>query len=329
MLKNIVCNTIQYGCYALYPSLMIQYDYFTRNIPRAMKKRYAEIYYNRIKAKKEGNKAIANAYKLSLNSTFGTFKDKTSPMYDPKMANNICVAGQLFILDYVEQLSRIKSVQFIQINTDGVFFVYDGTDETFRLIDDATYEFEKRTRLNMEFEDYCDIYQANVNNYVAVAKDGSSHSKGILFKEKNPLDNDMPIIRESIYEYVVNGVPIETTIYSERMLWKFQKIVKLSSNYRYVTRKVKSINGKTVCDDDGLIEGKTFRIFASADFTDAPIYKVKSTGAAMRWGDTPMNVFIVNEDVKDMPCPDKLDREYYIRIAYQKAKAVKDLDSLF
>ena len=329
MLKDIVCNTIQHGCDALYPSLMIQYDYFTRNIPRAMKKRYTEIYYNRIKAKKEGNKAIANAYKLSLNSTFGTFKDKTSPMYDPKMANNICVAGQLFILDYVEQLSKIPSVVFLQINTDGVFFVYDGTQETFDAIDDATYEWEKRTRLTMEFDDYKDIYQANVNNYVAISADGDVHAKGALFKPKNSLDNDMPIIREAIYEYVVNGMPIETTIYNEKMLWKFQKILKLSGNYNRVTRKVKTLNGKTISDDDAVIDGKTFRIFASSDITDDGIYKVKSTGAAMRWGDTPMNVFIVNEDVKDMPCPEKLDREYYVRIAYQKAKAVKDLDSLF
>lgn len=329
MLKDIVCNTIQHGYDALYPSLMIQYDYFTRNIPRAMKKRYTEIYYNRIKAKKEGNKAIANAYKLSLNSTFGTFKDKTSPMYDPKMANNICVAGQLFILDYVEQLSKIPSVVFLQINTDGVFFVYNGTQETFDVIDDATYEFEKRTHLNMEFENYCDIYQANVNNYVAIAKDGSTHSKGILFKEKNSLDNDMPIIREAIFNYVVNDVPIERTIYDEKELWKFQRIVKLSSNYRKVTRKVREVNGRTICDDSGIVNAKTFRIFASTSPMDPPIYKVNASGAAMRWGDTPGNVFIVNEDVKGMECPDKLDREYYVRAAYKKAKAVRNMDSIF
>lgn len=329
MLKDIVCNTIQHGCDALYPSLMIQYDYFTRNIPRAMKKRYTEIYYNRIKAKKEGNKAIANAYKLSLNSTFGTFKDKTSPMYDPKMANNICVAGQLFILDYVEHLSKIPSVEFIQINTDGVFFVYNCTQETFDAIDEATREFEKRTGLNMEFEEYRDMYQANVNNYIAISADGNVHAKGALFKSKSKLDNDMPIIREAIFEYVVHDVPIEDTIYRETELWKFQKIVKLSSNYAWVTRKVKEVNGRTLGDESGRANMKTFRIFASKDAFDPPIYKVKSSGAAMRWSDTPLNVFIVNEDVKGMECPDKLDREYYVAIAYSKAKSVKNVDSVF
>lgn len=314
---------------SLYPSIMLRYNLISRSIPRAGVQRFREIVDTRVKAKKSGDKNTANALKICVNALYGVSRDKTSPVFDPRNGISVCVAGQLLLLDYVEHLERIPSVVFLQLNTDGVFFTYDNTDETFDLIDAATREFEKRTGLNMEFDDYKDIYQANVNNYVAISVDGDIHAKGALFKAKNRLDNDMPIIREAIYGYVVNGVPIETTIHSERMLWKFQKIVKLSSNYRYVTRKVKSINGKTVCDDDGLIKGKTFRIFASTDFTDEPIYKVKSTGAAMRWGDTPMNVFIVNEDVKDMPCPDKLDREYYIRIAYQKAKAVKDLDSLF
>lgn len=206
---------------------------------------------------------------------------------------------------------------------------YDNRQETFDLIDDVVYEWEKRTGLNMEFDNYASIYQANVNNYVAISADGDVHAKGALFKGKNRLDNDMPIIREAIFNYVVNDVPIEKTINEETELWKFQKIVKLSSNYRRVTRKVKTINGRTMCDDDGLIEGKTFRIFASKDRKDNAIYKVKSNDSAMRWGDTPAHVFIVNEDVKGMRCPDKLDREYYISVAYKKANAVKDLDTLF
>lgn len=206
---------------------------------------------------------------------------------------------------------------------------YDGKQETFDLIDDVVYEWEQRTGLNMEFEDYRDLYQANVNNYVAIAPDGSAHAKGALFKEKNTLDNDMPIIREAIYNYVVKQIPIEETIMKEQELWKFQKIIKLSNNYKWVTRKVITSNGRTIGDESGRVDAKTFRIFASTDIFDPAIYKVKNNGSAMRWGDTPLNVFIVNESVKGMKCPDKLDREYYIGVAYKKAKSIIDLDTLF
>ena len=329
MLKDIVCNTIQYGYDALYPNIMIEYNLLSRSIPREGKKEFRNIVDTRVKAKKAGDKNTANALKICINALYGVSRDAKSPVYDPRNGRSVCVAGQLLLLDYVEHLEKIPSVVFVQLNTDGVFFCYDDTDETFDKIDEVTREWEKRTRLNMEFEDYKDIYQANVNNYVAISADGDVHAKGALFKEKNNLDNDMPIVREAIFNYVVNGVPIETTINNETELWKFQKIVKLSNNYRWVTTKVKEINGKTVWDEKGKLDMKTFRIFASTDIFDPPIYKVKGNGSAMRWGDTPFHAFIINENVRGMKCPPKLDRDYYIGVAYKKAKAVKDLDTLF
>ena len=314
---------------SMYPNIMIEYGLLSRSIPKAGRERFREIVRTRIDAKKRGDKNTANALKICINALYGISRDKTSPVYDPRNGISVCVVGQLVMLDLLEKLHRIPSVRFINWNTDGIFLSYDDMDETFDMIDAATREWERRTRLTMEFEEYRSIYQANVNNYVAIAADGSVHAKGALFKGKNSLDNDMPIVREAIYRFVVDGVPIERTIYDEKELWKFQKIVKLSSNYRKVTRKVKDVNGKTMCDDSGIVNAKTFRIFASTSPLDPPIYKVNASGAAMRWGDTPGNVFIVNEDVKGMECPDKLDREYYVSIAYKKAKAVRDMDSIF
>ena len=35
--------------------------------------------------------------KIVLNGTYGASKDKHNNLYDPLMANNVCVAGQLLI----------------------------------------------------------------------------------------------------------------------------------------------------------------------------------------------------------------------------------------
>lgn len=100
---------------SLYPSLMIQYDYFSRNISSSGKERYRQIYHDRLKAKKEGNKGVADALKLAMNSTYGCFKDKTSSLYDPLMANNICIAGQLLLLDLIERLEmEVRTFRLIQ-----------------------------------------------------------------------------------------------------------------------------------------------------------------------------------------------------------------------
>ena len=42
--------------------------------------------------------------KIILNSTYGAMKDKYNPMYDPRQANNVCVFGQLLLLDLIEHL---------------------------------------------------------------------------------------------------------------------------------------------------------------------------------------------------------------------------------
>lgn len=38
------------------------------------------------------------------NSTYGAMKDKFNALYDPLQANNVCVTGQLLLLDLIEHL---------------------------------------------------------------------------------------------------------------------------------------------------------------------------------------------------------------------------------
>ena len=38
------------------------------------------------------------------NSTYGASKDKHNALYDPSMANNVCINGQLLIVDLLEKL---------------------------------------------------------------------------------------------------------------------------------------------------------------------------------------------------------------------------------
>lgn len=309
---------------SLYPNIMIHYDLLSRSIPPSGKERFKDIVKTRLEAKSKGDKNTANALKICINSLYGVSRDYKSPVYDPRNGTSVCVVGQLLLLDYVEHLERIPSVEFFQMNTDGVFFSYDDTDETFAMIDDATREWEKRTRLIMEFEDYRSIYQANVNNYIAIASDGKIHAKGIFFKEKNALDNDYPIVREALFEYVVNDVIPENTINRCNELSKFMHTVKLSGNYEYVTTKVKTIGRRTYGDPSGKIDLKTFRIFASTDITKPSLYKVKKDNSAGRWGDTPNNIIIWNDTVKGVPCPDDLDRDFYINLVYKRAEIIKN-----
>lgn len=193
---------------SFYPSIMIHYDMLSRNVKD--KAVYKQIYDKRVALKKAGKKAEQAPYKIILNSTYGICKDPTSAAYDPRQANNVCVNGQLLLLDLLEHMEG--HCDLIQSNTDGLIIQIEDTDEAFDQVDDICYEWEQRTGMHLGFDVITEIYQKDVNNYVFRFEDGKIERKGAYVKPLNDLDNDLPIINKALVDYMVNGVPVEQTI---------------------------------------------------------------------------------------------------------------------
>ena len=121
---------------SFYPSIMIRYDMLSRNVKD--KAIYKQIYDTRVALKAAGKKAEQAPYKIILNATYGICKDPTSSAYDPRQANNVCVNGQLLLLDLLEHLEGHCEV--IQSNTDGLIIQIPDTDAAFDKVDDICYE---------------------------------------------------------------------------------------------------------------------------------------------------------------------------------------------
>lgn len=292
---------------SLYPSLMIRYNLLSRNIDDPQK--YIDIYHNRLKYKAEKN-PLQLPLKTLLNSTYGCFKDKNNALYDPLMANNICIFGQLLLLDLMEKLEPCADI--IQSNTDGILikmpYLASVTEDIwFETIDDIVYEWEQRTGLNMEFDEYRKVFQKDVNNYIVVSPDGKYKSKGSYVKKQNSLDYDLPIVNKAMVEFMTKGIPIERTIEECDQLIMFQKIVKMSGKFKHVIH-----NGK-------ILDEKCFRVFASRDKSDSYIGKQKKKGATIeKFANTPEHCFIVNTDVKEAKVPKNLDRNWYINLTKER-----------
>ncbi|MGE8013248.1 hypothetical protein [Bacillus mycoides] len=282
-----------------YPALMIEYDYLSRNIKDPAK--FREVRDTRLKYKAAKDKRQA-PLKIVINGTYGAMKDKYNGLYDPLMANNVCIAGMTLLLDLIEKLEPYCEV--VQSNTDGVL-VKLRNYEDYDLIDDICYEWEQRTRMGLEFDEYVKVIQKDVNNYILVDAEGNYKSKGAYVKELNPLDYDLPIVNEAVVNYFVKGIDPEETIFNCTELVKFQKIVKISSKYshaRYGTRRMNE---------------KVFRVFASVDENDKQLCKVKD-GIAEKIAYVPERCFIVNDDIKDMQVPGKLDYWWYWTLANKR-----------
>jgi len=309
-----------------YPALMIEYGFGSRSISDP--KKYREIRDERLRLKAEKN-PMQQPYKIVLNSTYGAMKDKNNPLYDPRQANNVCVGGQLLLLDLIEMLEG--HCQLIQSNTDGLIIKLF-KDEDYDLIDDICYEWEQRTRMQLEFDSYKKIFQKDVNNYVIVDFDGGYHSKGGYVKKLDSLDYDLPIVNKAVMEYLLHKVKPKETINNCTELKAFQKIVKVSSKYMYAlynptvrTEKIRDENNrlKTIKVFEGgeIQKEKCFRVFASNSPSDGGIYKVKSLDKnPEKFANTPEVCFFINDDVNDMEIPKKLDRNWYIKLANKRLK---------
>ena len=286
-----------------YPSLMIVYDLLSRTVKD--KQIYKDVYNKRVALKKAGKKKEQAPYKIILNSTYGITKDQYNPAYDPRRNHEVTINGQLLLLDLLEKLEG--HCQVINSNTDGL--IIKCHPDQFDTVDDICWQWEHRTGMGLGFDILTEIWQKDVNNYIFRYFDGSYERTGGYVKSLGPIDNDLPIINEAIFQRIVNNTPVEETIMKCDEFIMFQKIVKVSSLYRCGVH-----NGQELTD-------KTFRVFASLDVNDGSIYKVKGADKIEKFANTPERCFIWNDSVKDMRPPDNLDRQWYIGLAKKRLEA--------
>lgn len=289
-----------------YPAEMIAHALLSRNVQDPSK--FKGIRDHRIELK-HAKDPRQKALKLVVNGTYGASKDKFNALYDPRQANMVCVNGQLMLIDLMHKLVRDVGAEIIQSNTDGVLIRmpdgFDGGPDAFYdRVDDVAYEWEHRTGMGLEFDEFTRVYQKDVNNYVLVAADGSMKTKGAYVKKLGPLDYDLAVVNKALVEFMVHGVPVEDTIAADDDLIDYQRVVKVSGKYKY------GVHGHERLTD------RCFRVFASTRESDGMIGRVKAGKAKPeKFGNTSEHSFIDNGDVHGKKCPSHLDKSWYIQLA--------------
>ena len=307
----------------LYPNIMRIYGLLSRAARKPEMLGYVLDTSMRLKA--EGKKKEREPYKRQCNIFYGAEGDKFNPLYDPLHRTLVCVFGQVFLIDLIDKIEDL--IFLINSNTDGIFFKVKKKDipELKRRVN----EWEKRTGLVMEYDEFTKFISKDVNNYLAVKKNGGIHAKGAYVKDLNDLDYDLPIVNEAIRNYLINGTSVRDTIYGCKEFRKFQKIVKLSNKYKWVEHeqgncwREKDLERGWVLRYERYVkhENKAYRVFASLDEKDGRLLKCDGVRNPAKFGNTPEHCFICNDDIKNMPIPSKLDKEYYVKVA---AKRLED-----
>ena len=287
--------------------------YTSRNIPSPDV--YAATIERRVKAKRAGDKATANALKLVLNTTYGAMLNRYNPLYDPLMGRSVCISGQLFLLELANHLvTDCKTLKVIQLNTDGIMVSFD--EDEYQKVLEITGEWQERTGFELEEDTVKSICQKDVNNYVEVPFEGDPKIKGgVLVRGIAPagafnINNNACVVAKAVKDYLAYGVPVEDTIMSCDRLLDFQLVAKAGSKY-----------GDALHEVDGQMEvvQRVNRVYATEDHRYGTLYKIHlGTGNPVKIAGLPAKCVVDNDNHLTI---DVVDRDWYIR---QAKKYVRD-----
>lgn len=292
-----------------YPSMMIRYNFLSRST--SLYDRFKYIYDDRVVAKKNGEKEKANAYKLVLNTTYGCTKSKYNPLYDPKMANQVCITGQLLFLDLIEKLEPY--ITLIQTNTDGILVIPHNKEK----VREELAKWEERTGMRSEIDICHKIWQKDVNNYIMVIDDKGKtkiKTKGSYVAQYNQgLKNSARILDIAVVDYFVNKIAPEKTILSCNDMSLFQIICKTGSTYDATVWR---------SDKGEIAVNKVNRVYASKNHAHGNLYKVKR-GERIRHdsvANLPEHCIVDNKNVLTI---NDIDKKWYIEMAYKRINDFK------
>ena len=299
-----------YDVASYYPHLMTICGYTSRNIPNPQI--YADMLETRMKAKKAGDTATANALKLVANTTYGAMLNKHNNLFDPLMGRSVCISGQLFLLELSEHLiAECSTLRIVQLNTDGIMVSFDESE--YDKVLTITQEWQERTGFELEEDKIKSIAQKDVNNYVEIPCEGKPKIKGgYLVRGIAPagafnINNNATIVAKAIVDYFTKGTKVQTTIGKCNDIFQFQLIAKAGAKYREAYHLV-----------DGKPESiqKVNRVYATADERYGKLFKVKAENdATAKIEMLPEHCIIDNDNHLTI---DAVDKTFYIEMARKR-----------
>lgn len=221
-------------------------------------------------------------------------------------AISTCLLGQIAIFNLFDRLKNHGKI--ININTDGIAFVPKNN-----LWKKIAIDWMDDWELPLTHKYYSKWIQKDVNNYVALGKDGSITTKGA---DTSKYEYDVlgkvkaNIVDKCVVNYLLHDIPVVETISSNLNNPKLFQIVLKNTNKFVAT-----------VDQNGIAKNKVNRVFAAKN-TDTCLYRLKENGNTAKFPDAPSKMFVYNGDL------DKLDIKEFreiIDIDYYEALVNKKL----
>lgn len=195
---------------SLYPSMLIEYEFYPRHLGKEFLEVYKQIKDERIEAKHNGDKVKNETLKLALNGLSGNLQNEHNFCYSPFAVMQIRINGQLLLLMLAEKLTQI-GCRIVQANTDGLFVLLK--KDAYSKVNSICREWEQLTKLTLEEDRFKAMYQYAINDYFAITEDNKVKEKGMFVTAVKLGKGLTPkIIPKAVISFFKDGIPVEDTI---------------------------------------------------------------------------------------------------------------------
>jgi hypothetical protein len=315
---------------SLYPSMLIEYEFYPRHLGKEFLEVYKQIKDERIEAKHNGDKVKNETLKLALNGLSGNLQNEHNFCYSPFAVMQIRINGQLLLLMLAEKLTQI-GCRIVQANTDGLFVLLK--KDAYSKVNSICREWEQLTKLTLEEDRFKAMYQYAINDYFAITEDNKVKEKGMFITTVKLGKGLTPkIIPKAVISFFKDGIPVEDTIKNctdIRDFLMFEKTGKqwhveyMNEEQQRTNRFYASTNGGYLWKwkDTGHKEGEIIT------YTEPYVGERKYKASARQYQNmlTASGVTLLNK-FDDKPIEErKINYRYYIMEAY---KIIRDLKPL-
>ena len=248
---------IDYDVNSYYPSCLIANKLYPKHLGEEFIGIYKNIIDERLKAKKDKNSFLADAFKYAINGLSGNLQSQYSWTYDPELVVKLRINCQLMILMLIEKFDLLGA-EIVQSNTDGILIKIKKS--LLPEIEKAKDEWCKLTKLSMSKEEFERFYQYDVNNYIGVkkgfkeTKDPELIKKKGFFVDETNLGKGMSpkVIAKSLINYFVYNISPEETLKEDKDIKDYLTYQRVSRDFiveyngekaLHINRFYMSING--------------------------------------------------------------------------------------
>lgn len=238
---------IHYDIGSFYPSTMVAYNIAPKHLNQQVFTKMVDYFRTtRLKCKHTAddvemlikgvpNKLSAEALKIVINAIYGKFGSETYFLYDRFAQMQVTINGQLMVMMVIESL-ELAGIHVISANTDGIIVkLYKNKEEQFKQITDEWCAFNKMTA---DSERYKLFITRDINNYLNVQSNDTIEFKGALDPKQYLKDlkkgYDMPVVAIAVFEYLVNNVPVMTTLRNHKDILDFCKTQNVGRQFEVV-----------------------------------------------------------------------------------------------